>query len=175
MSEEIKITDSDVTVKNLLSTEDFNKDTTDRIEKSDILIVPLLEFREKKERVFYPETGNFIKFAKKELDEITIDLCENKGQEKTLDLHYDEILLPIIFISIEFVRNIGLPIITSLISNYLFYRYSKRSEKDKLIVHVQIIINDKKKQKSKKLDYKGPISGLNQFEKIDINKIFDEK
>jgi hypothetical protein len=175
MSEEINITDSDVTAENLLSIEDFNKDTKERIKKSDILLVPLLEFRDRKERVFYPETSNFLKFANKKLDKITIDLCENKGQEKTLDLHYDELLLPIIFISVEFVRNIGLPILTSLISNYIFYRFSKKSGEDESIIHVQIIINDNKKQKSKKLDYKGPLSGLNKFKKIDINKIFGEK
>ena len=175
MHEEINIIDSNITTENLLSIDDFNTDTKDRIKKSDILLVPLLEFREKKERVFYPETSNFIKFAKKELGKFTIDLCENRGQEKTLDLHYDEILLPIIFVSVEFVRNIGLHILTSLISNYIFYKYSKKSEKDKATIHVQIIINDKKKQKSKKLDYEGPLSGLKQFEKIDINKIFGEK
>ncbi len=55
----IKITKSDITIDNLLSIEDFDRETKDRIQNSDILLVPRLDFRDKKERAFYPETSNF--------------------------------------------------------------------------------------------------------------------
>ncbi|MCJ7570439.1 MAG: hypothetical protein MUO82_00960 [Candidatus Thermoplasmatota archaeon] len=169
--------DTEITIDNLLSIKDFNETTKDRIKKSDILLVPQLEFKDKKDRVFYPETSNFLKFARKqkELKSVSINICENQGQEKTLDLHYDEIWLPILLVSLEFIKNVGLPIITSLISNYLFYRYTKGFKEDKQKVHIQIIVNDGKSKSSKKLEYNGPISGLDQFKKIDVNKIFDEK
>lgn len=174
MVENIKITGTDVTIDKLLSIEDFNEETKEKIQKTDILLLPVLEFRNKKERAFYPETNNFLKFLKKQddLKNISINLCENQGQEKILSLHHDEIWLPILLISYELLKNIGLPIITSLISNYLFYMYKKEDEST---VHVQIIVTKNKGKISKKIDYNGPPSGLNQFKKIDINKIFDEK
>lgn len=165
----MKITDSDITIDNLLSIEDFNHQTKDKIQNSDILLLPLLEFGDKKERVFYPETSSFYKLAVADLSDYTINICENQEEEKTLTLHSEEIWLPIILISIDPLKDVILPMVISFIYDYLIYRFPKESNKD--IAHVQIIIHDKKRKLSKKLKYDGPVSGINELKKIDVNKI----
>ena len=171
----IKITESDITIDNLLSIEDFDRETKDRIQNSEILLVPLLEFRDKKERVFHSETSNFLKFAKTELKSYTINICENRGQEKTIGLHSADIWLPILLISIDPLKDVVLPTIISLISNYLFYCFTNEAKDDKRQVHLQLVVHDKKRKISKCIEYDGPISGLNQLEKIEVNKIFGRK
>lgn len=171
----IKITKSDITLDNLLSIEDFDSETINKIQNSDILLVPVLEFRDKKERAFYSETSNFLKFAKTELKDYTINICENQGQEKTIGLHSADIWLPILLISIDPLKDVVLPTIVSLISNYLIYHYTNKVKDDKRQVHLKLVVHDKKRKISKCLKYDGPISGLNQLEKIDVNKIFGRK
>ena len=171
----IEITKSDISIENLLSIEDFDRATKDRIQNSDILLVPVLEFRDKKERAFYSETSNFLKFAKNELMGYTINICENQGQEKTIDLRSADIWLPSLLISIDPLKDVVLPTIISLISNYLFYRFTNEAKDDKRQVHLQLVVHDKKRKISKCLKYDGPLSGLKELEEIDANKIFGRK
>lgn len=171
----IKITESDITIDNLLSIGDFDGETKNKIQNSDILLVPRLDFRDKKERLFYSETSNFLKFTKTELKGYTINICENQGQEKTIGLHSADIWLPILLISIYPLKDVVLPTINSLISNYLFYRFTNKDKDNKRQVHLQLVVHDKKRKISKCIEYDGPISGLNQLEKIDVNKIFGRK
>ena len=171
----IKITKSDITSDNLLSIDDFDRETKDRIRNSDILLVPRLDFGDKKERAFYSETSNFLKFAKTELKSYTINICENRGQEKTIGLHSADIWLPILLISIDPLKDVVLPTIISLISNYLFYRFTNEAKDDKRQVHLQLVVHDKKRKISKCLKYDGPLSGLKELEEIDANKIFGRK
>lgn len=170
---ELKITDSDMTVDSLLSIEDFNSETKNRIQNSDILLVPLFEFGGKKERTFYSETTNFFKFAKNNLKNFTINICENRGQEKILRLHSAETWLPLLLVNIDPLKDIALPTIISLISNYVYYISTKEAKGKN--VRFQIIVHDKKRKISKKLEYEGHISGLNQLKKININTIFGDK
>lgn len=171
----IEVVDSDITVESLLSIEDFDNDTKSRIQKSDIILLPFNVFRDKNERAFYPETSDFLKFAKTELNDCKIDICENRGNEKTAILLSADVWLPILLISIDPLKDVILPIIVSLISDYLFYRSKKEIKDDEFSVKVQIIIHDKKRNISKNLKYEGPASGLDQLNTIDINKIFEGK
>jgi hypothetical protein len=171
----IEVVDSDITLEGLLSIEDFDKDTKSRIQKSEILLLPFSVFGDKNERAFYPETSDFLKFAKTELDDYKIDICENKGKEKTEILQSADVWLPILLISIDPLKDVILPIIVSLISNYLFYKSKKETKDDEGSVNVQIIIHDKKRNISKNLKYDGPVSGLDQLNAIDVNKIFEGK
>ena len=102
----IKITDSDITIGNLLSIEDLNGETKNRIQNSDILLVPFHKFRGNEGRVFNSETSDFYKYAKNNLNELTISICENRGQEKTFRLHSAQILLPTILINIDPLKDI---------------------------------------------------------------------
>ena len=171
----IKITELDITIDNLLSIDDFDRETKDRIQNSDILLVPRLDFGDKKERAFYSETSNFLKFAKTELKGYTINICEKQGQEKTIGLHSADIWLPILLISIDPLKDVVLPTIISVISNYLFYRFTNKVKDDKRQVHLQLVVHNKKRKISKCLKYDGPISGLNQLEKIDVDELFGRK
>lgn len=170
-----KVTDSDITLDGLLSFEGFDKDTKDRIQKSEILLLPSNVFGDKNERAFYPETPDFLKFAKTELNDYKIDICENKGKEKTEILQSADVWLPVLLISIDPLKDAVLPTLVSLLSSYIFYKSKKETKDDEGAVHVQIIIHDKKRNISKNLKYDGPVSGLDQLNEIDVNKIFEGK
>jgi len=169
-----KITNSEISKESLLKISDFNKETKEKIMNSDILILPNLGFRDNESRCFPAGTSDFLKLAKQELKEYNINLCENAGDEKSLTLHSGEIWIPILMISIDPLKDVVLPTLINFVSNYVFYKFTSDAKKDKIEVHMKIIVEDDKSKKTKELSYDGPVSGLKDLN-VDAKSLFDEK
>ena len=171
----LTIEDSNITREKLLEVTDFSDETKKNIEKSDILVVPRFQFRESNSRVFYASTPDFYKLAQNELrNGTTIALCENQGEEKTLTLRSGEIWIPILLISIDPIKDVLLPSLISLVTNYISSKFSRETKKDSLKVHLEIIVEDKNTKKSKALKYEGPVSGLKDLN-INAKSLFEER
>jgi hypothetical protein len=166
----VEINDSSISYQVLMDKDEFSVDTKARAEAADILILPDFNVRQGVDRAFQPDTINFFKYSRGTVKDYKIELFENKGEEKVLDLHSFDIWLPTIFIA----SSVVLPFIINLTSAYVYDRLKGR-ESDEATVHFQLIIEDKNKKKSKSLYYKGPHSGFKEsFEKIDINRLWED-
>lgn len=166
----IEIKDCDTSYETLMLRDEFSTDTKERAKLADVLILPDFDIKEDVDRAFQPDTINFYKYAKSTAKNYNIELFENRGEEKILSLHSFDIWLPTIYI----VSNILLPFIINISSTYVSDMMKGR-ESDEATVHFHLIIEDKNKNKSKSLFYKGPHSSFKEnFEKIDINSLWEE-
>lgn len=158
--------------------EDFDASTKKRIKNSEILLVPEVGFREESGRLFASETPTFLKYMKKELPKNSVSLCENEGSENFLQLKSSEIFLPIVNVSIDLIKDVGLPTFIALITGYIFWRHPREAKKKDAKVKFEIQIDSTKDKKAISIKYDGPIQGIEKaMNPIDINKLFkqDEK
>ena len=168
-----EIKESDITREKLSCIKGFTEETKQNINNSDILILPKLDFRNCKTRVFHAPTSDFLKIAKEELKQFKINLCENKGEEKSLTLRCGEVWIPTLLISIEPLKDIILPTILNLIVNYIFYKFGKKAEQDGLDIHLEILVENKQSKITKSLKYDGKLSGLKSLN-VDAKELFKE-
>lgn len=166
-----EIQDEQLAINKYFEMEVFSIETKERIKTADIILLPEFNIIEGVNRVFQPDTINFYKYiqSNKNLD-ISIELFENKGEENILILHSIDIWIP----TIAIINDVLYPTVINLVSNYVYDKIKGYLNK-KAVVHFQLIIQNDKTGKSKKLSYKGPIEGFTeQFNKIDINKMWEE-
>lgn len=153
--------------KDKLSVEEVGepKDFTEFLKgEDDILLMPEDGFREG-HRVLKPEAYRLAKWARQNRAEIKIGVLEC---EEKIDLKSEEIWLPLIFIS----QSIALPLALNTIYDYLKFRIKGFLNKEKPKVHLNIIC--KEGEKTKKISYDGPVSGLEKFKDLDINKFMED-
>ncbi len=136
----------------------------DKVDVSEILVLPRKYSDE--EYYYAQETIDFVKFCREHDDKHLIDILDNEDI-MVRSLHSSDIWLPVIWIS----QNILLPLVTGLISSYIYDKIKGRG-KETTTVDVTIQINDKKKGINKSIHYKGDAKTFKDtFDKIDINKL----
>lgn len=141
------------------------KDFTEFIKgEYDILLMPEDDFR-KGHRVLKPEAYKLAKWTMKNRPEIKISVLEC---EEKIDLKSEEIWLPLIYIS----QSVTLPLALNTIYDYLKFRIKGLLNKETPNVHLDIIC--KESDKTKKISYNGPVSGLDKFKDFDINKFMED-
>ncbi|MGB9937542.1 MAG: hypothetical protein ACPK7O_07455 [Methanobacterium sp.] len=151
----LKITDSEIDIKKLLSVKDFNTETKNRIKNSEILIIP----KDLNNRAFFPGTSDFLKSAKKELSPYQISLCANMGENSVLLYNSMEEWLPHIFLNINVLNDIILPSVINFITAYIFQKFMAEDK-----IHFKMTV----KSNSKNIDitYDGNVSEFKEIEKI---------
>ncbi|MEK5478156.1 hypothetical protein NYE70_14715 [Paenibacillus sp. FSL R5-0407] len=167
-----EIHDSTQTVDTFMKMAVFSDETKERVKDADIVLLPDFNIKEGVDRAFQPDTVTFFKYskAKKESQEVKIELFENKGEEKFLALHSFDIWIPTIVIIKEGLFGF----VINLVSSYVYDKMKGRP-KDEPTVHFQLIVENKKAGKSKKLMYNGPMEGFrDSFEKIDVSKLWED-
>lgn len=166
----VEINNTKISYETLMLNDIFNDNTKERAKSADILFLPDFEVKEGIDRAFQPDTIGFYKYSREVVKDYKLELFENIGEEKILNLHSFDIWIPTIFIASELL----LPFIVNLVSNYVYDKLRGR-ESDEATIHFQLIIEDKAKKKSKSLFYKGPQSGFKEsFEKVDISHLWKE-
>lgn len=140
------------------------QNTKDKVDVSEILVLPRKYSDE--EYYYAQETIDFVKFCREHDDKHSIDILDNEDV-MVRSLHSADIWLPVIWIS----KNILLPLVTGLISSYIYDKIKGRG-KEPTTVDVTIQINDKKKGINKSIHYNGDAKTFKDaFDKIDINKL----
>lgn len=167
----LEIHDDSLTIKKYFEMEVFSDETKKRVENADILLLPDFGIKDGVDRAFQPDTVNFYKYIQTKKDsDISVELFENRGEEKILALHSFDIWIPTIAIA----KEVLFPMVINLVSSYVYDKMKGRINEEP-VVHFQLVVENKKAGKSKKLFYKGPIEGFNEkFEKIDINKMWED-
>jgi hypothetical protein len=158
----LKVEHSALSIDDIVANPVFTADTRARIQSSDVLVVPVEDFRGTGKRGFASEAPALSKWIRKELPKISITFAENTGEEQIIALHSNELWLGTIWIASEIL----LPIVLGVIANFV----SARLKHEEATVHIMVMVNDKKRGISKTLHYNGPATGLTEAIKtVDIN------
>jgi hypothetical protein len=116
--------------------------------KSDLLFVPNIGFRERKDLNFPVNTMEQLEFVKDNSDmNLITDICIEDKDYKELALHFDWILLADIVIK-DFV----LPIYLGILSNYLHSKWKDKLQNKKIKIEITLVKNGE----SIKIKYEGP-------------------
>jgi len=133
------------------------------LSKSKIILFPAA-FSTSHERGDFPfETPNLLKFIRVNYPEIKIDIFENSGEEKALALHAADVILPSLYFAIQ---DIAITVIGGILSAYLYDKFKGIPDSDKNRVKTEIFIEDRDNGLTKHITYEGPVSGLENIEKI---------
>ncbi|MCC8096511.1 MAG: hypothetical protein LIP05_14970 [Tannerellaceae bacterium] len=144
------ITHSDKDFAFWMNREFISNETKSAIEKSNFLIVPLCNFRNYEQPLFYREVGDLISYLRdNQHNDINAEICINDEDYKEVSFCSDEIRLGEIVIT-----SVILPIAVNLLTDFIkYYIKKKRMDKNKATVEIKITVSDKKKTKS--LNYSG--------------------
>lgn len=164
----MEIIESDLTRKQLLDNSAFDAATKEKINTADILLVPEFEFRGEAVRFFPEGSSDFLKLLRQEMPNLSVVLCENSGNEKSLGLHSGDIYIPVLMVSIDPFKDVILPTLINFITSYAF---SKLGTTTNSKVHLTICVEDKKSRVTKRIRYDGPASGLKDLN-VDSRGLF---
>lgn len=140
----------------------ISNETQHMLLNKDIVVVPTKYADE--EYYFSQETTNFIKFFRAVNPKYSIDILAD-GDITVRALHSFDIWLPIFYVA----SNVLFPIITSLISCYIWEKIRGR-EHEEVNVFVSILV--KRGDEQIEIRYDGDAKNFKEvIEKIDINKL----
>lgn len=120
----------------------------EELNKSDILLLPLENFRENIPLCFHSGTRSLYLFLKENHPEFKADLCIGKKEFKEIALHNDEFRLGTFLLEC-----ILAPTFVSVLSYYVKKNLSHKSD-DKVTVNF-IIVNDKSSKESLEISFRG--------------------
>lgn len=124
------------------------------------------------EMVYPVETYDLIKFAELEKPELTIVMIEESNNLDTLVLHSDEFWLPIF----KVLGTISLSVIANFVTDFIKFKCGNHCDLGSKTVHFKVVNSDKKSGQEQEISYDGPADKATEmFEKIDINRIMEEK
>lgn len=138
----------------------------DTIKSSDILLMPYKDFREGYVALFPEETMKFFEYVKEECENknLNADICISDEDYKEIELHSE-----VINISGILVQSWALPIITGIISSYLFKKLEQFNRKG---VSTNVNITIEKNGESKTVHYEGSIENFEDAMKSINENIF---
>lgn len=163
---DIQICDSDITFDSIKTKKYYPKEYDTELQSSDLIILPSDD-----SEIIFPEiTTDFYKFLiDSNLMHSSIAISDDNYRR--VEKHCDWIELGVILLNI-----IVLPVAVNMISSFLYDRIKKLNKKDdEVMVDVQIIVEETKTKKSKKIIYKGPVNGIEETLEKTSEKVFDEK
>lgn len=155
----VEIVDSDITFDKIYKKEYIPQEHISDIMKANILIIPYETYKEEKEVCFPETTIEFYDFIKANSnDEIILDIAISDDKFQRLELHSATINVATVL-----VTYIALPIATSMIASFLYDLVKKyRRNNEETSAEVSVIVEETKTKKSKKIMYKGPVSGVKE-------------
>jgi len=124
-------------------------------------------FREIKEKVAQPDSGNFVKWVNINEPGLTINYHKNT---KKLVLHSNDYWLPLVYLA----SDVTLPIYLNLVSNYLYDKSRNLLKNEKARVHMSAIYEDKESGKVKKFNFEGDTESLQKaITRFNLNKFME--
>ena len=149
--------DSDISFNTIYEKEYIPKDYIDDIKRANFLIIPEETFREEQTLLFPETTREFFDYVKdSQNDEIISDIAISDEDFQRIEMHSATITVATVIVQL-----VVLPIATGIVSAFLYDLLKKyRRKDDETIAEVNMIVEDKKTKKSKKITYKGPVFGV---------------
>ena len=167
----LKIEDSDISFNTIYEKEYVPKDYIDDIKKANFLIIPEETFREEQTLLFPETTREFFDYVKDSRnDEIISDIAISDEDFQRIEMHSATITVATVIVQL-----VVLPIATGIVSAFLYDLLKKyRRKDDETTAEVNMIVEDKKTKKSKKITYKGPVSGVKEALDSATQNLFKE-
>lgn len=176
MNHEIKnaslvIVDTDISFNSIYKKGYVPQDYIEEIKRANFLIIPEEKFREEEILLFPETTREFFEYVKdNSVDEIISDIAISDEDFQKIEMHSATITVATIIV--EFVV---LPIATGLVASFLYDIIKKyRRKDDETTAEVNMIVEDKKNKRSKKITYKGPVSGVKEALNAAAENLFKE-
>ncbi len=168
----VNVDDLDLTFDDIYKKEYFPQDCAEEIKKANFLIIPIENFRGMEEVVFPETTLDFFEFIKENADDnINADIAISDEKFLKMELHS-----AVITVATIIVQYVVLPIATGLISSFLFELVKKhRRKSEDTSAEVNIIVEETKTKKTKKITYKGPVSGVKDTIDSVSQNLFDNE
>ncbi|MEJ2650016.1 MAG: hypothetical protein P8016_16600 [Sedimentisphaerales bacterium] len=124
-------------------------------------------FGEIEDVVAQPDTGDFVKWIKKNNPEIAV---ETQKYQKQLALRSNDFWLPLVFLA----SDVALPIYLNLVASYLYDKFRALLRGEQSRVHFSAVYEDKSTGKTKKFIFEGNEEDLNKaIKKFDVNKFME--
>ncbi|MBI5591463.1 MAG: hypothetical protein HY881_13375 [Deltaproteobacteria bacterium] len=124
-------------------------------------------FREIEDVVAQPDTGDFVKWIKKNNPEIAV---ETQKYQKHLALRSNDFWLPIVFLA----SDVTLPIYLNLVANYLYDKAKGLLKGEQNRVHFSAVYEDKTTGTTKNFIFEGSEEALQKaIKKFDVNKFLE--
>lgn len=151
----INVLDTELSFETIYKKDYMPKEYEKEIRSANILLIPNENFRDKQGH-FFPEcTDEFFSFMKEQENEnVKVDICISDEDFKKLELHAD-----IVYVATMIVQWGVLPIVTGIISAYLYDKL-KKSNKSPKETNTDVNVIVEKKGKSKMIHYQGSIDNF---------------
>jgi hypothetical protein len=123
--EKVQINDAEVCIGNIQKKYNLSQDLFVNIKEADILLLPHENFKGHK-NCFPEQTYQFYTFLKKEAanNNLVVDIASSDEEYKELELHAD-----VVNISEILIQWILFPIVTGMITSYLYDIFKQRKKK----------------------------------------------
>ena len=168
----LTIEDIDISFDQIYGKKYIPKKYIEDIKKANFLIIPEENFRGEETLVFPETTRDFFEYVKESSsDAIMPDIAISDEDFQRVELHSAAITVATVI-----VQWIVVPVATSLIASFLYDLIKKQRRKDnETTAEVNMIVEDKKSKKSKKITYKGPVSGVEEALNSATKNLFKEE
>lgn len=168
----LEVSDCDTTFDSVYQKEYVPQEYIDEIKRANLLILPYEEFRGEACPLFPETTREFYDFLKENSDErVLCDIAISDSDFNRIELHSAAIDVATIIVD-SLVYEIAVGLIVSFLWE-LIRRYHREPENTS--AKVEIIVQETKRKKSKKIKYSGPVSGIKDtLEKAADNLFADE-
>lgn len=145
----LNITDLEEKYESFISKPYINEELQKVIANSDVLIIPLVGFRDKDEPLFPIHTNEIFRFLKK--SSVNVEVCIDDDKYYELALHSD-----LKRIGKFVVKEFALPVFIAVISTYITANYIEENENNNSKDEIKIEITVIDSLSSKRIDYEGP-------------------
>lgn len=162
----IEIKDSNVSFFDIYNKEYFPNEYENEIKQANILLLPYESFRDYSKPIFPEGTYDFFEYLQEaNKSNVVSDICISDEDYIELELHADLITLPLLI-----VEYAVFPIVTGLISSYLWNKMNIR--KNNLKVKVDMTVTEG--EKSKHITYEGDANKFAETLESAKNNFFNE-
>lgn len=153
----LKIEDTDISFNTIYEKKYIPQEYIQDIKKANFLIIPEENYHGEETLLFPETTREFFEYVKNAPhDTIVSDIAVSDEDFQRIELHSATITVATVI-----VQWVIMPIATSVVAAFLYDMIKKYRRKDnETTAEVNMIVEDKKTKKSKKITYKGPVSGV---------------
>ena len=153
---EISVEDIDITFEKIYKKPYIPKEYIDDIKNANVLIIPNEKFKEEDTLVFAENTRELFDFLKENSNKLITDIAISDDDFQFVELHS-----AVIEIATIIVQSCVFSILINVLSSFIYDQVKKcHRNREDTSVHVEIIVEEKKRKKTKKIKYKGPVSGI---------------
>lgn len=161
----IQISDASISFDDVYQSPDLSPELLEKIKMADIILLPHVDFRGYQKCLFPEQTNQFYTHLMKEAEKqnLSVDLVVSDEDYKEIELHAD-----VVNIADVLIQWVLFPIVTGMISAYLYDLVLQRKKK----MNANVKITVEKNGKAKTINFDGNIENFEKAMKSIDETIF---